>query len=489
MGNIQGRIADPREKDWPLLALFFLMALAYSLMCLFRHWHFESSGYDLGIFDQMIWHYSRFERACGTVNPFNNMLGDHFSPLLMILAPLYWIFSRVETLLVAQAFLLMLSMFPIFYFAKNKLGRLSAYCFTLSFAIFWGIQYTAQYDFHEVSFAVPLVAFAIYFFSENKRGWFWISVLLLTLVKEDMCLLVVFFGIYLMIQKFFKEDSVFHFWEGFVLAGVGVFAFWLEIYVLIPFFKGGGHYSYWFYSDIGASPLQALANVFIHPLKVFGVLFANFKKIRTLFFMFGPFLFLPFFSPLLILTIPLIGEKMLSDDTSFWGFMFHFAAVLSPVLTMAAADGLSVISKWLSKNNPNVLFQNKIVPISAVILFLNIGGVAMFRPLKNLAYPSYYRFTESDLAGTRAIKTIPPEASVLAQDAIVPHLSHRQIINSLNQEAILNPVKDQFIIACPNINTWPLQPSDIEIFINESMKKGFRKVFDEKGWIVLERSA
>jgi uncharacterized membrane protein len=204
--------------------------------------------------------------------------------------------------------------------------------------------------------------------------------------------------------------------------------------------------------------------------------------------MFAPFLFLPFFSPLLVLTIPLIGEKMLSNDTSFWGFMFHFAAVLSPVLTMAAVDGLSVISKRLSKNNPTLFFQNKIVPISAVILFLNIGGLAIFRPLKNLAHPSYYRLTESDLAGTRALKTIPPEASVLAQDAIVPHLSHRQTINSLTQEAILSPLKDQFIIACPEINAWPLNPGDIQAFMDSSMKKGYRKVFEEQGWIVLERS-
>ena len=36
------------------------LAVAYALYALFRHWHFHSSGYDLGIFDQAVWHLSRF---------------------------------------------------------------------------------------------------------------------------------------------------------------------------------------------------------------------------------------------------------------------------------------------------------------------------------------------------------------------------------------------------------------------------------------------
>ena len=43
-------------------------ALAYALYGLFRHWHFGSSAYDLGIFDQAVWHLSRFEAPASTIS-------------------------------------------------------------------------------------------------------------------------------------------------------------------------------------------------------------------------------------------------------------------------------------------------------------------------------------------------------------------------------------------------------------------------------------
>jgi uncharacterized membrane protein len=33
-----------------------VFAVAYSRCALVRQWHFHSSAYDLGIFDQVIWH-------------------------------------------------------------------------------------------------------------------------------------------------------------------------------------------------------------------------------------------------------------------------------------------------------------------------------------------------------------------------------------------------------------------------------------------------
>ncbi len=43
-----------------ILWLVALMTVAYSAFGILRHWHFQS-GYDLAIFDQAVWHYSRFE--------------------------------------------------------------------------------------------------------------------------------------------------------------------------------------------------------------------------------------------------------------------------------------------------------------------------------------------------------------------------------------------------------------------------------------------
>jgi uncharacterized membrane protein len=489
LGKLQDGTAQSRFKEWPLLLLFFLMVLAYSLLCLIRHWRFESSGYDLGIQDQVIWHYSRFERPDGSIMGLPNMLGDHFDPLQMVLAPLYWISPHVETLLIAQAVLLMLPMFPIFAFTRKRLGRLPAYCFSLAYSIFWGIQYAAQFDFHDLSLGVPLAASAIYAMDENRRKWFWASVLLLPFVKEDMCLLVVFFGLTLLFTKWLRKNPGFSYGEGAALVGYGIFMFWLETHVLKLYFTGGKQiFTHWVYNGIGTGPLQALLTIILHPLRVAGIYFSDAKKIRTMAGMFAPFLFLPFCSPLSILAIPLISEKMLADQTNFWGFLYHYCAVLSPVLAMAAADGLSNLSRRMDRTPWGRAFRKGILPISAAVLLLNIAALPIHGALRNLWDPAYYRYSETNTVGSWALKMIPPDASVLAQDAIVPHLSHRQTIHSLGQDTMSKPPTDQFIITCRNLSPWPLEPPDIEAFLKASLKRGYQRIFDEQGWIVLEKS-
>jgi uncharacterized membrane protein len=51
----------------PLLLIAAIFAVVYSVLGLFRHWHF-GSGYDLAIFDQAVWHMSRFEAPASTVS-------------------------------------------------------------------------------------------------------------------------------------------------------------------------------------------------------------------------------------------------------------------------------------------------------------------------------------------------------------------------------------------------------------------------------------
>jgi uncharacterized membrane protein len=87
-----------REWVWVTAAACGFTA-AYALISLFRHWRF-GSGYDLGIFDQAVWLMSRFEAPASTISGYAHIFGDHFSPVLILLAPLYWVAPAPETLLI-----------------------------------------------------------------------------------------------------------------------------------------------------------------------------------------------------------------------------------------------------------------------------------------------------------------------------------------------------------------------------------------------------
>src|SRR5689334_13054333 len=172
------------------LLLTTLFAVAYATYGLFRHWHFDTSAYDLGIFDQAIWHLSRFEAPASSVRGVTNLLGDHFSPIIALLAPLYWLAPRAETLIVAQAILLAASIVPVWLYARRRLPRGPACGLAIAYALFWGMQRAAAFDFHEFAFAPLLVATTILAMEDRRWGLFWAMVASLIATKEDLIPLV-----------------------------------------------------------------------------------------------------------------------------------------------------------------------------------------------------------------------------------------------------------------------------------------------------------
>src|SRR5437867_2275235 len=67
------------------LALATAAAAGLSTASIFRHDHFGSNAYDLGLFDQTVWGYSRLEVIPNTILRLPTTLGDHFHPILMLL--------------------------------------------------------------------------------------------------------------------------------------------------------------------------------------------------------------------------------------------------------------------------------------------------------------------------------------------------------------------------------------------------------------------
>src|SRR5256885_15972415 len=64
---------------------------------------------------------------------------DHSHPILMTIAPLYWIWNDVRVLLIAQAVLIAAGGVPIFWWARQQLGLLSAIAFEIAYLVFWGV--------------------------------------------------------------------------------------------------------------------------------------------------------------------------------------------------------------------------------------------------------------------------------------------------------------------------------------------------------------
>jgi uncharacterized membrane protein len=303
------RASIPPRVSGTLLLLTIGFAIAYACISLFRHWHF-GSGYDLAIFDQAIWRLSHFDTPASTLSRHANIFGDHFSPILIVLTPIYWLAPAPETLLVAQALLLASSIVPVHLCLRMRLDPGYAWPLTISYALFWGIQRTALSDFHELAFAPLLLGLAVLAALRGRWGRLWIYVCLICLTKEDLVPFLGGLGLYLTWTGAKRR--------GLLLIVTSIVAFLGIMTVVIPWLNGGQPSAYaGQYADLLARP-------WLIPVR----LLTPMDKSETVLFWLLPFLFLPLFSSLSVLAVPIAIARLLSPNPNHWGHGGHYSAPL-----------------------------------------------------------------------------------------------------------------------------------------------------------------
>ena len=414
------------RREPALTVALVAAAILYIGFSFLNHSHYNS-GTDLAIFDQAIWNYSRFEAPTSTfLSPFGygNILGDHLTPILILLAPLYWVWDNVGVLLIAQGLLLAASIVPVFVFCRRRLGRTGAYLMTLAYASFWGIASAVAFGFHEVAF-VPLLIGLILIAVEDRR-WrvFAALVVALLLVKENMAVLVVFIGLYVgYTQREWRKAAI--------TAAVGVSWFVLATDLIQPLFVEGRDYRHWMYGAIGRDLTSALANIVTDPTRLPYVFFtgsfdpgtgwADSTKLGTLGLIFAPFFGLALLSPIGVLLVPLLLERMLAGNPWLWTPYLHYSLTIAPVLVMASADALARLARW----RPLVpRARTVLVGGAAAIALANLAVATQF-PLADLVDPDFYVPSAEDRARQAALSRIPSDASVLTGSRMMPHLTHR----------------------------------------------------------------
>ncbi len=463
------------REEKGLFAYWIFAVAAYSVLSLFRHWHFQSADFDLGIADHAVWHYSRFEVPSDTISHFNNLLGDHFDPTMAFLAPLYWIYPHVEMILVAQAVLLTLPLFPIYLFTRKRLGRFAGVCFAVSYTLLWELQAEAAFDFHELTLAVPAAAFAIYFADEEKWWPFFGCVFFMAMCKENLCLLAVFFGVVLMVGGKWGK--------GLILSGAALALFLFEVKFLIPYL-GERPYTHWRFAQLGLGPLQAVETCLAHPFKVLGILFSNSTKTITILCLFLPYFFGAFFSPWGLLAVPLICERMLSDDPDFWVMMYQYNVMAAPILCLASADGFYRLFQRMK----DPAFRGKVLRgLAILILVFNIIAFQLpHQPMGHFIRYPFWRFTQAEETGKEALSLIPEGASVLAQSSVIPHLSHREVIDRMDERWAESPPAEDYVIVALDENGWPLSRENLSGILKLKKSQGYRVLFDSEDWVVLK---
>lgn len=403
------------------LALALLAAVAYAAISIYRHDHFGSNAFDLGVQDQTIWGYSRLQMIPNTVEMIRNLLGDHFHPILMAIAPLYWVWDDVRVLLVVQAVLLAVAGIPIFWWARQRLGLIPAIAFEVAYLTFWGVLSGVIYDFHHIAFAVPAISFGLYAVLTTRDRLFWATLAVGLLTRENIALTFAAIGVYIVVVQ--------HRWR-LGLAVIALCAAWFTalIEVVMPAIAGAA-YGHWTYDALGSGPGIALLHIVRHPLSSLQLLIDNPVKRKLWAGLLGAWLLLPLLSPISLVAIPTVLERLWSSNPALWSASFHYSLVIAPVLAFASIDGLTRIQRVLPANLRRVAAGGLSAIVLAAGLWLTFGLV---RPLDELG--TYVSGTEASSIQS-CLTVIPPGASVSASNKLLPHLSHRREIYLLTLKA------------------------------------------------------
>src|SRR4029450_5208108 len=99
------------------------------------------------------------------------------------------------------------------------------------------------------------------------------------------------------------------------------------------------------YDQLGAGPVEALGHIIVHPLDTISIVLHPSTKVVTLAWLFGMLGLAALGSPLVLMTLPLLAERMFSSNPNHWNIDHHYDAFLWPILLFAAMDTVARLSR------------------------------------------------------------------------------------------------------------------------------------------------
>ncbi len=334
--RIQQRVA------WGLLALVTLIyAVEMSHQVLLRYDTFKATAFDLGNMDQVLWntlHGHPFQFSNQAIDWYGppTRLAIHFEPILLPLSLLYVFHADPRILLIFQTLALTAGTLPVFLLTRKQLpewpilAALMAGAYLLSPALL-GLNI---FDFHPVSFAAPLLLYAMLALTYKRYAWFIIACILAASCKEDIPLAIATLGLFIIWK--YKLPRL-----GTVLIIGGLVWSFIAFAIIIPhFYPGVQHNNYWYrYEALGSSPGAALINLLIHPW-LFFTTFLTLERVYYLGSLFRSTGFVSLLAPEWLLpALPSLAVNLLSTDPLLYSGVYHYNAAIIPFVMLSAIHG------------------------------------------------------------------------------------------------------------------------------------------------------
>lgn len=443
-------------------------AVLFAFAAVVHYTVFGAPRFDLGDMAQAIWNtqHGHFLETTTLSGHQHDRLGFHVDPFLLLFVPLFGIGSSPVLLLVVQALAVASGALPVFWLARKHLGspRAGAH-FAFAYLLYPATQFNAftnEDGFHPVSFAVPLVLFALWLLDENRLVAFSVVALVAFTTKEEIPLAVGSLGLWYAVRRG-------HRLFGLNVFGAGIAVTLFNFLWVIPHLSPSGINPFaGRYRAVGGTP-EGIAHKLVTDPLAFSHAVATGHKAFFVLLLLMPFLGLWLLEPLLLLgAVPDLAINLLSSEKAQTDVIHQYTAGIVPFVVAASIFGAA-------------RFRLKTVQLSMAVLVV-VASTAILSPV--FVFASDLRALGSPLVSAKAhaVGMIPPRVPVSASNQLGGHLSERRYIYQFPYA-----VRADWIIADVNDATYP-HIGDVRRSVRRYEADGtWRVVFSSHGIVVLHR--
>ena len=345
-----------------VLAFTGLVFCVYFLLGWGKYGAFQFGLWDLGIYDSLLRMTAAGE---GIMHDFRGGLYDHFSPLVLVLVPFYWLCDTPMHLVWFQSAALAAGV-PVLYCLAKKYLRSpgAALALALLYALDPYYSRLALYDFHfECLFpAVFLGGFLARAYGKPRLAMaLWMTCLL---IKEDFVVPVFALGFFFLFDRYERKNGV-------ILMAWSVFVTFFVLKVYFPCLSETGYWHYGRYELLAPTLEGTVKNALVLADRVF-----RFDSLAVLLSVILPFALLPLghWRMFVFVLLPTLGIQLASSSGHQHYLMSHYGSALIGVAPLAALWGLRAVRVRLARRRAAFAVVLKIVFLSALRGILRVFG-------------------------------------------------------------------------------------------------------------------
>lgn len=389
-------------------ALTVIHAVYFTAASLRIHFAYATSTYDFALYEQGVWLLSRFESPFVTLMG-RHLFGDHSSFVLLLIVPVYWLVDWSGTLFVAQAVAMSLAAIPVFGASRAVgLHQWPAVGVAAVYLLHPAVGWTALENFHPDAFLAPFVATALWAAITRRPVWYWVAVALALSVKEDVAVVLVPVGLWLMWRGERRR--------GVLTVTISAAASLVMLLVVMRSFTGVAFRNSWRIPFGGFRGL--LETTFRDPIAVWRH-FTTGERLGYLLQMIAPVGAVFLRAPSLALTAAgVLFVNVLSTFIYQFDIRYHYSLVAVPSLVIGTAWAVAAMQE-----------QRRRVVLGAVIAAAVLSAW-LLGPLPGSRVEAYPVIPSHPAvaAADEIVAVVPADVSLSAFHTLAPHLARRREI-------------------------------------------------------------